>query len=90
MQNISRFTVGFVSTLALFLVLQTVYTDTQRSVTLEDKAKVIETLKRNDCTAVKIIDYVEGSKFEAKNVKCNDGKEYDVFLDKNFNITSRQ
>ncbi|MEN9518717.1 MAG: hypothetical protein RLZZ381_1305 [Cyanobacteriota bacterium] len=36
------------------------------------------------------VDYTQGIGFEAEDVKCNDGKEYDIVLDDNFAITSRR
>ncbi len=90
MKNISRFTVGLVMISAAFLVSETAYADADRDATPEEKAKVVETLMQNDCTAVEDVDYIQGMGFEAEDVKCNDGKTYDVFLDDNFNITSKR
>jgi hypothetical protein len=91
MKFISKLTIGLVLISAPFLVLKTAHAeDTERDVTPEEKAKVMETLKQNDCTVVDDVDYVKGTGFKAENVQCNDGKEYDVFLDDNFSITSRR
>lgn len=91
LKNISKITIGLVVISAPFLVLKTAYAeDVERDVTPEEQAKVVETLEQNDCTVVGDVDYVQGTGFEAEDVKCNDGKEYDVFLDDNFSITSKR
>jgi hypothetical protein len=90
MKNILRFTAGLVLICAPFLIPTTAYANAERDATAEEKAKVVETLKQNDCPAVGDVDYVQGIGFEAEDVKCNDGKEYDVVLDDNFAITSRR
>jgi hypothetical protein len=91
MKFISKFTIGLVLISAPFLVLKTAYAeDIERDATPEEQAKVMETLQQNDCTVVEDVDYVQGNGFKAENVQCNDGKKYDVFLDDNFSITSRQ
>ncbi|NJO96664.1 MAG: hypothetical protein HC764_12080 [Pleurocapsa sp. CRU_1_2] len=89
MKNISRFIVGLVLISASCLISQTAYADADRDATPEEKAKVVETLKQNDCPVVEDVDYIQGIGFEA-DVKCNDGKEYDIFLDDNFSITSKR
>ena len=90
MKNVSKFTVGLVLIFAPFLVLESAYADDDRDATPEEEAQVMEVLQQNDCTAVDNVDYVEGVGFKADDVQCNDGKEYDVFLDDEFNITSRE
>jgi hypothetical protein len=91
MKLISKFTIGLVVISAPFLGLKTAYAqDVERDVTPEEKAQIMETLKQNDCTVVGDVDYVQGTGFEAEDVQCNDGKEYDVFLDDNFSITSKR
>jgi hypothetical protein len=86
MKNVSRFiaVLGLIS--APFLITTTAYANDDRDAT----AKVVETLKQNDCPAVDDVDYTQGIGFEAEDVKCNDGKEYDIVLDDNFAITSRR
>jgi hypothetical protein len=90
MKNLSRFTVGLFVISTPFLILKTAYADVDRDVTPEEKAKVVEILKENNCSAVDDVDYIQGTGFEAEDVKCNDGKEYDISLDENLNITSKR
>ena len=90
MKNISKFAVGLVLIFAPFLILEAAYADDDRDATPEEEAQVMKVLQQNDCEAVGDVDYVEGVGFKADDVQCNDGKEYDVFLDDDFNITSRQ
>lgn len=91
MENISNFAVGFISTIALFLVLQSAQADiANRNATPKEISKIVEVLKQNDCTVVGNVDYVKGIGFKAEDVQCDNGKKYNVFLDKNFNITSRK
>jgi hypothetical protein len=89
MRNIPKFTSGLALICAPFVIPTTVYANADRDATSEEKAKVVETLKQNDCPAVSDVDYVQNMGFEA-DVKCNDGKEYDVVLDDSFNITSKR
>lgn len=90
MQNISRFTVGLVLISVPFLLVKAAYADTDRDATPEENTKIVEVLKQNNCTLTDDIDYIEGIGFKAEDVQCDDGKVYDVFLDDNFNITSRR
>jgi hypothetical protein len=64
--------------------------DNDRDVTPEEQARVAEALKAKGCNSFSDVDYVEGSKFEAEDVVCDDGKEYDIYLDDNLNIISRR
>ena len=91
MNNISNFAVGFISTIALFLVLQSARADVAyRDATPKEISKIVEILKQDDCAVVGNINYVKGIGFQAEDVQCDNGKKYNVFLDKNFNITSRK
>lgn len=56
---------------------------------LEDVTKVVEALKAAGCTAVREID-VDRDGFEVEGAVCEDGKSYDVKLDKNFAIVSKE
>jgi hypothetical protein len=55
---------------------------------LDEIAKVIETLRTAGCTGLKELD-VETDEYEVGGVVC-DGKSYDVKLDKNFHIVSKR
>lgn len=50
----------------------------------------MEVLQQNDCTDVDDVDYIPSLGFKADDVQCNDGKEYDIYLDENYNITSKR
>ena len=91
MNNISNFAVGFISTITLFLVLKSAQADVAyRDATSKEISKIAEVLKQIDCTVISNVDYVKGIGFKAEDVQCDNGKKYNVFLDKNFNITSRK
>ena len=90
MKNISKFAVGLVLISAPFLVLESAYAVDDRDATPEERSKVMEVLQQDGCTDVDDIDYIPSLGFEAEDVQCNDGKEYDVYLDDNFNITSKR
>ena len=90
MKNISKFAVGLVLISAPFLVLESTYAVDDRDATAEERSKVMEVLQQDGCTDVDDIDYIPSLGFEAEDVQCNDGKEYDVYLDDNFNITSKR
>ena len=90
MKNISIFTVGLILISAPFLVLESARADDDRDATPEEEAQVMEVLQQDDCTVVDDVDYVQDVGFKADDVQCNDGKEYDVYLDEDFNIISRQ
>lgn len=90
MKNISKFAVGLILISAPFLVLESAYAVDDRDATPEERSKVMNVLQQNDCTDVDDVDYVPSLGFEAEDVQCNDGKEYDIYLDENYNITSKR
>ena len=61
-----------------------------RDATPEEEAQVAEVLQQDGCTDVDDIDYIPNLGFEADDVQCDDDKEYDVYLDEDFNITSKR
>ncbi|WP_206813792.1 hypothetical protein [Chroococcus sp. FPU101] len=67
------------------------YADEDRDVTPEERAKVTQSLKEAGCSSFDDIDfYINRNLFKADNVMCNDKKNYDVYLDKNFKIVSKR
>lgn len=56
---------------------------------LEEITKVVDALRTAGCTGLKELD-VEFDEYEVGGVVCNDGKSYDVKLDKNFNVVSKR
>jgi len=64
--------------------------DIDRDATPQERARVVEVLRAEGCPVVGDVDYIQGIGFEAEDVRCNDGKEYDVFLDENLNIISKR
>ena len=56
---------------------------------LEDITKVVEALRANGCTAVRQID-VDSDGYEVEGAVCEDGKSYDVKLDKKFAVVSKR
>lgn len=56
---------------------------------LDEITKVIEALRAAGCTGLKELD-VEAEEYEAGGVVCEEGKSYDVKLDKNFNIIAKR
>ena len=56
---------------------------------LDEITKVIDALRTAGCTSLKELD-VESDEYEAGGVVCNDGKSYDMKLDKNFNVISKR
>lgn len=84
---------GFVALLLVsagVLVPQTARADIDRDATPQERARVVEVLQAQGCPVVGDVDYIQGVGFEAEDVRCNDGKEYDVFLDENFNVISKR
>ena len=57
--------------------------------TLDEIIKVVEALRAAGCTAVLEID-VDRDGYEAEGVTCNDGKSYDMKLDKNFAVVFKR
>ena len=90
MKNISKFAFGLVLISAPFLVLESAYAVDDRDATPEERTKVAEVLQQDDCMIVDDIDYIPSLGFKADDVQCDDGKEYDIYLDENFNIASKQ
>ena len=56
---------------------------------LDDITKVVEALRAAGCTAVREID-VDADGFEVEGATCEDGKSYDVKLDKKFAVVSKR
>ena len=56
---------------------------------LDDITKVVEALRAAGCTAVRQID-VDADGFEIEGARCEDGKSYDVKLDKKFAVVSKR
>jgi hypothetical protein len=56
---------------------------------LEEITKVVDALRAGGCTGLKELD-VETDEYEVGGVVCNDGKSYDVKLDKKFKIVSKR
>lgn len=90
MKNLLRFPTALILVPTPFAIQKTAHVDINLDAILEEKTKVVETLKQDDCTVVENVDYVPKIGFEAEDIKCNDGQEYDVFLDNNFNLTFRR
>jgi hypothetical protein len=90
MKNVLSLIAGLSLIAAPFILATTAYANDDRDATAEEKAQVVETLQQNDCPTVGDVDYTQGLGFEAEDVKCNDGKEYDVVLDDNFAIVSKR
>ena len=57
--------------------------------TLDEIARALEALRAAGCTALLEID-VDRDGYEAEGVTCNDGKSYDMKLDKNFAVVSKR
>lgn len=60
-----------------------------RDATPEERTKVIEALTAVGCPNIGDVE-VEGNYFEAEDVICDDGKEYEIYLDKEMNITKKK
>ena len=56
---------------------------------LDEITKVVEALRAAGCTGLKELD-VETEEYEVGGVVCNDGKSYDIKLDKSFNVVSKR
>jgi Peptidase propeptide and YPEB domain len=56
---------------------------------LEDITKVVEALRTAGCTALREID-TDSDGFEIEGATCNDGKSYDMKLDKKFAVVSKR
>ena len=56
---------------------------------LDDITKVVEALRAAGCTAVREID-VDADGFEIEGATCEDGKPYDMKLDKKFAVVSKR
>lgn len=67
------------------------YADVDRDATPEERAKVTEALRKAGCSTVGDVDfYISTNQFNADPVICNDGKDYEVYLDQNFKIVSKR
>ncbi len=56
---------------------------------LEDVTKVLEALSAAGCTAIRQID-VDRDGYEIEGATCEDGKSYDMKLDKKFAVVSKR
>jgi hypothetical protein len=56
---------------------------------LDDITKVVEAVRAAGCTAVREIDVDAGGGYEVEGAICRDGKSYDIKLDKNFAVVSK-
>lgn len=55
----------------------------------DEITKVIDALRAAGCTGLQELD-VEADEYEVGGVLCNDGKSYDMKLDKSFNVISKR
>ena len=62
---------------------------TSKPASLEEITKVVDALRAAGCTGLKELD-VETEEYEVGGVVCNDGKSYDIKLDKSFNVISKR
>jgi hypothetical protein len=85
----TKFIIAFVAFLAPFFIIENAHADNERDATPEERARVVEALQGEGCQSVSDVDYIEGTGFVA-DVVCDDGKEYDISLDDNLNITSKR
>lgn len=94
MKNILRFPNALILVPTPFTILKTAHVDVDRNARLEEKVEeqtqVVETLKQDNCMVVGGVDCLPNIGLEAEDIKCNDGQEYDVFLDNNFSLTFRR
>lgn len=60
-----------------------------RDATPEERAKVVEALTAVGCPNVGEVE-VEGNYFEADDVICDDGKKYEIYLDKDLKIIKKK
>lgn len=65
------------------------YADSDRDATAAERDKVMQVLKNQDCLYADDIE-VQGNNYKVDDVVCNDGKKYDMVLDTNLNVISRQ
>jgi hypothetical protein len=56
---------------------------------LDEITKVVDALRASGCTAVREID-VDSDGYEIEGAICEDGKSYDVKLDKKFAVISKR
>jgi hypothetical protein len=56
---------------------------------LDEITKVIDALRAAGCAGLKELD-VETDEYEVGGVVCNDGKSYDMKLDKKFTVISKR
>jgi len=75
--------------LLAFLVLGGCEKIVGKPASLEEITKVIDALRTAGCTGLKELD-VEREEYEVGGVVCNDGKSYDIKLDKSFNVVSKR
>ena len=62
---------------------------TSKPASLEEITKVVEALRAAGCAGLKELD-VETEEYEVGGAVCNDGKSYDIKLDKSFNVVSKR
>ncbi|MEN9519319.1 MAG: hypothetical protein RLZZ381_1907 [Cyanobacteriota bacterium] len=90
MKNILRFSTALILVPKPFSMPKNTHVNLNQDSILEEKIKVVETLKQDDCTASEDVDYVPNIGFEAEDIKCNDAQKYEIFLDKNFSFTFKR
>ena len=77
--------------LSIAILLTPVFSHSkERDATPEEREKVIEALKAHGCTKYdKEIEF-EDDIFETEDVKCSNGKTYDIYLDDNYKIIMKK
>lgn len=60
-----------------------------RDATPEERAKVVEALTALGCPNVGEVE-VEGNYFEADDVICDDGKKYEIYLNKDLEVIKKK
>ena len=61
-----------------------------RKVTAEERAAIDKALAAEGCKGGKFEFDTDDDRFEIEGVICDDGKEYEFYLDKSFKITKKE
>ena len=78
-----------ISMLVLLLLVTGCDTLAGKPASLEEITKVVDALRAAGCTALRELE-VDEDGYEVDGATCNDGKSYDMKLDRNFTVVSKR
>jgi hypothetical protein len=65
--------------------------DDDRDATPNEQNKIAEVLKKEGCPSFDDVDFIfKTNLYKVDDAICNDGKKYEIYLDKNYKIVSKK